>query len=74
MSDCWTIDLGLIGYADAYVLQKRIVAARKAGAIDDVLLFCENPHVITQGRNGKRRRSIQGELGGGHFARAEFIL
>ncbi len=56
-----TIDLGLIGYAEAYALQKRIVAARKAGAIGDVLLLCEHPHVITQGRNGKREHLLAGE-------------
>ena len=27
--------------------------ARKSGAIPDVLLLCEHPHVITLGRNGK---------------------
>jgi len=58
---CLTVDLGLIPYADAYALQKRIVTARKAGAIDDVLLFCENPHVITQGRNGKREHLLASE-------------
>lgn len=61
MSTCLTIDLGLIGYADAYALQKRIVAARKADAIDDVLLLCEHPHVITQGRNGKREHLLANE-------------
>ncbi len=30
------------------------MAARKAGAVPDVLLLCEHPHVITLGRNGKR--------------------
>jgi lipoyl(octanoyl) transferase len=60
-SSCLTIDLGLIGYAKAYALQKRIVAARKTGAIDDVLLLCEHPHVITQGRNGKREHLLAGE-------------
>ena len=54
MIPCKVIDLGLIGYAEAWALQKRIVAARKAGASEDVLLLCEHPHVITQGRNGKR--------------------
>jgi lipoyl(octanoyl) transferase len=61
MTTCLTIDLGLIGYADAYALQKRIVAARKANAIDDVLLLCEHPHVITQGRNGKREHLLANE-------------
>ena len=58
LKDCLTIDLGLIGYAEAYALQKRIVAARKAEAIEDVLLLCEHPHVITQGRNGKREHLL----------------
>jgi lipoyl(octanoyl) transferase len=61
MTNCLTIDLGLIGYAEAYALQKRIVAARKANVIDDVLLLCEHPHVITQGRNGKREHLLAGE-------------
>src|SRR5467141_889463 len=54
MTTCLIIDLGLIGYAEAYALQKRIVAGRKADAIENVLLLCEHSHVITQGRNGKR--------------------
>jgi lipoyl(octanoyl) transferase len=61
MTTCLTIELGLIGYAEAYALQQRIVAARKTGAIDDVLLLCEHPHVITQGRNGKREHLLAGE-------------
>lgn len=55
------VDLGLIGYAEAYALQKRIVAARKTDAIADVLLLCEHPHVITQGRNGKREHLLASE-------------
>ena len=31
-----------------------MVASRKVGVVPDVLLFCEHPHVITLGRNGKR--------------------
>src|SRR5215475_2533460 len=61
MANCFTVDLGRIGYAEAYALQKRIVAARKAGAIEDVFLLCEHPHVITQGRNGKREHLLVGE-------------
>jgi len=61
LRDCLTIDLGLIGYAEAYALQQRVVAARKAGAIEDVLLLCEHPHVITQGRNGKREHLLVSE-------------
>jgi lipoyl(octanoyl) transferase len=59
---CWVVDLtgdltgdaGVIAYADAWELQRRVVQARKAGAIPDVLLICEHPHVITLGRNGKQ--------------------
>jgi lipoyl(octanoyl) transferase len=51
--ECWRIDLGRVAYEPACKLQRRAVAARKAGAIPDVLLLCEHPHVITLGRNGK---------------------
>jgi lipoyl(octanoyl) transferase len=61
MTTCLTIDLGLIGYAEAYALQRRIVAARKAAAVGDALLLCEHPHVITQGRNGKREHLLASE-------------
>jgi lipoyl(octanoyl) transferase len=55
------VDLGLIAYAEACALQRRIVAARKADAIEDVFLLCEHPHVITQGRNGKREHLLVSE-------------
>jgi lipoate-protein ligase B len=58
---CHIVDLGLMGYAEAWALQKRVVAARKAGAIEDVLLLCEHPHVITQGRSGKRENLLASE-------------
>jgi len=58
---CRIVDLGLIGYAEAWALQKRLVAVRKANAIEDVLLLCEHPHVITQGRNGKREHLLASE-------------
>ena len=61
MAQALQVDLGLIPYAEAYALQKRVVAARKLDAIEDVLLFCEHPHVITQGRNGKREHLLAGE-------------
>jgi lipoyl(octanoyl) transferase len=54
MKSCRTIDLGRIDYAEAAALQQRLVAARKIGAAPNLLLFCEHPHVITLGRNGKR--------------------
>ncbi len=61
MKSCLIVDLGLIGYAEAWSLQKRLVAARKASAIEDVLLLCEHPHVITLGRNGRRENLLASE-------------
>ena len=55
---CWVIDLGLIGYQPAFDLQRRLVAARKAGMVPDLLLLCEHPHVITLGRNGHRENLL----------------
>jgi lipoyl(octanoyl) transferase len=54
MKTCRIIDLGTIAYGQAVELQQRLVAARKNGTVPDLLLFCEHPHVITLGRNGKR--------------------
>ena len=61
MNPCSIVDLGLIPYAEAWELQKRLVAARKADAIEDVLLFCEHPHVITLGRSGNRANLLASE-------------
>lgn len=44
----------MLPYAPACALQQQLVEARKAAAIPDVLLFCEHPHTITLGRNGKK--------------------
>jgi lipoyl(octanoyl) transferase len=61
---CWVVELGRREYTPACELQRRIVAARKAGAVPDVLLLCEHPHVITLGRNGKPEhlRASEGAL------------
>ena len=61
MKICHKVDVGLMGYAEAWELQKRLVAARKIDAIEDVLLLCEHPHVITLGRNGKRDNLLASE-------------
>jgi lipoate-protein ligase B len=58
---CWVVELGLVPYARAWALQNRVVKARKLGAIPDVLLLCEHPHVITLGRNGKREHLKAGD-------------
>jgi lipoyl(octanoyl) transferase len=61
MPSALQIDLGLTGYAQALEIQKRLVAARKAGAIEDTVLFCEHPHVITLGRSGNRANLLASE-------------
>ena len=53
MKELLVVDRGLVEYGAAWELQRRVAAARKAGAVPDVLLLCEHPHVITLGRSGK---------------------
>jgi lipoyl(octanoyl) transferase len=53
MKEMLIVDLGVVEYGAAWELQRRVVAARKAGNIPDALLLCEHPHVITLGRSGK---------------------
>jgi lipoyl(octanoyl) transferase len=55
---CLVADLGLLDYEQACVLQRRLVAARKAGLLPDVLLLCQHPHVITLGRRAKREHLL----------------
>ncbi|MEB3244682.1 MAG: lipoyl(octanoyl) transferase LipB [Vampirovibrionales bacterium] len=42
--------LALIDYADAWAIQQQRVAARAQDAINDTILLCEHPPVITAGR------------------------
>ncbi|MEO5925872.1 MAG: lipoyl(octanoyl) transferase LipB [Bryobacteraceae bacterium] len=51
-------DLGSMRYAEAFELQQRLVAQRKAGEIADQLLFVEHPHVVTMGRNGRSQNLL----------------
>ena len=55
------VDHGLTSYTAAFALQKRVVAARKVNAIDDVLLINQHRHVLTLGRNGKRDNLLASE-------------
>jgi lipoyl(octanoyl) transferase len=61
MKTCLVANLGLVEYGAARDVERRLVAARKAGALPDVLLLCEHPHVITQGRAGHRRNLLATE-------------
>src|SRR5262249_28774956 len=46
-------NLGQLGYAKAFDLQRSLVEKRKRGQIPDQLLIVEHPHVVTMGRNGR---------------------
>jgi lipoyl(octanoyl) transferase len=55
------IDVGMMAYREALALQQQAVVARKSGAMGDMLLLCEHPHVITLGRNGRREHLLANE-------------
>jgi lipoate-protein ligase B len=61
MKEFLIVDLRLADYKETWSLQRRLVPARKAGAIGDVLLICEHPHVITLGRSGRREHLLASE-------------
>ncbi len=61
MNSLLITDVGLISYTAALVLQQRLASARKLGALEDVLLLCEHPHVITMGRNANRENLLVSE-------------
>lgn len=51
----WLLDLGggPVPFAEAWALQKGLVAARQRGQIPDVLVLLEHPPVVTVGRSGR---------------------
>ena len=62
--------LGMVPYAEALSLQSRLVADRKAGRVQDLLLLLQHPHVVTLGvgaqhslANGKVSRHELRRLG-----------
>lgn len=54
MRSCSLIDLGLVPYAEALTLQRRLAALRVEDRLGDVLLLVEHPPVITLGRAGRK--------------------
>jgi len=50
---CLVYDLGIKGYLEALDLQNRLVEARVADEIGDILLLLEHPPVFTIGRSGE---------------------
>jgi lipoyl(octanoyl) transferase len=55
------LDLGLMRYAEAWELQKKIHASVAAGQADSHLLLVEHPPVITLGRNSGRESLLKPE-------------
>jgi lipoyl(octanoyl) transferase len=53
--------LGRIGYEAAHALQRRLVEARVAGKIGDVILLLEHDAVITLGRSAKAENILAGD-------------
>src|SRR5579863_9429087 len=51
-------DLGRLGYADAFELQRQFVEQRKRGEIPDQLLIVEHSPVITMGRNAREENVL----------------
>lgn len=50
----YLIDLGLMDYKKVWDLQHHLWSRRVTGALPDLLLFLEHPHVITLGRRGNQ--------------------
>lgn len=61
MHNCVIRDLGRMGYAEAFELQRELVEKRKKGLVRDHLLIVEHPHVITLGRNGHMENLLAGD-------------
>ncbi len=59
MDQCgYILNLGLMDYAKAWDLQHDLWSKRVEGALPDLLLLLEHPHVITLGRRGNRSHLI----------------
>ena len=52
------LDLGRMGWHEAFLLQQRMVEERKRGEGCDQLLLVEHPHVVTMGRNASEKQVL----------------
>jgi len=52
------LNLGRTSYAEGLRVQRKLVAARKAGSIADTLVLLEHPPVLTLGRNAHRENIL----------------
>lgn len=53
MRQCEVLDLGRLGWQEAFRIQQQCVQERQRGEGVDRLVFVEHPHVVTMGRNAK---------------------
>jgi lipoyl(octanoyl) transferase len=59
--EVWVVRAGIVPYEEARTAQKRLEAARLAGAIPDLLLLLEHPPVYTRGRRSTPEELPMGE-------------
>jgi len=52
------VRLGVIGYAEAFALQKALGEARRAGDVEDTLLLLQHPPTITHSHTGRGRENL----------------
>jgi lipoyl(octanoyl) transferase len=57
--ELWVVRQGLVSYAEALELQRRVAAARISGELSqDILLLLEHPPVVTLGRSSKEKHLV----------------
>jgi lipoic acid synthetase len=61
MEKCRVLNLGVVDYGKAYVLQRRLHNLRKEGKIDDILILLEHKPVVTIGRRGRKDNILVSE-------------
>jgi lipoyl(octanoyl) transferase len=54
-------DIGRTKYADAWMLQQRILAFRQSAALEDILLLTEHEHVYTHGKGSDENHLLASE-------------
>jgi lipoyl(octanoyl) transferase len=55
------MQLGVVDYAKAWQMQKRLAQARAEGQIPDTLVLLEHPHTYTVGRSGHDEHLLMGQ-------------
>ena len=58
MTEVSVVELGKIGYQEAWQLQKDLFQQRRFNHISDLILICEHPHTITLGKSGAEQNLL----------------